>query len=140
MGFFGVVLGGGRQREEKKKEKTQFIVFCQPYKTPSGSKKKEENKRAGCNSLALLEALAKRFVWFGENQVRPRHFQADRIGGPGRLGERVGRGLILIEITSKPPVAQRAGGIRLVQVTAALTWYDRFLLCPRKDSMSIQFF
>ena len=55
MGFFGVVLGGGRQEEEKKKEKTQFIFFCQPHKTPSGSKKKEENKRAGCNSLALLE-------------------------------------------------------------------------------------
>ena len=40
MGFFGVVLGGGRQREEKKEEKIQLIIFCQPHKTPSESKKK----------------------------------------------------------------------------------------------------
>ena len=52
MGFFGVVLGGDRQREEKK---TQFIVFCQPHKTPSGSKKKEENKRVGAKTPNVLE-------------------------------------------------------------------------------------
>ena len=40
MAFFGVVLGDGRQREEKKKGKTQLIIFCKPHKTPSGSKKK----------------------------------------------------------------------------------------------------
>ena len=46
----------------------------------------------------------------------------------------------LIEDIFKPSVAQRAGGIRLVQVTAALTWYDRFMLCLREDSVLIQFF
>ena len=62
MGFFGVVLGGGRQREDKKKEKTQFIVFCQPHKTPSGSKKKEENKRVGAKNTERFGALAQRFT------------------------------------------------------------------------------
>ena len=66
MGFFGVVLGGGRQREEKKKKKTQFIVFCQPHKTPSGSKKKEENKRVGAKNTERFGALAQRFTWFGD--------------------------------------------------------------------------
>ena len=38
----GVVLGGGRQREDTKneKKKKQFIVFSQPNKTPNGSKTK----------------------------------------------------------------------------------------------------
>ena len=49
------MAGSGKRR---KKEKTQFIVFSQPNKTPSESKKKEENKRAGSNRVALLEALA----------------------------------------------------------------------------------
>ena len=61
MGFFGVVLGGGRQREEKKK---QFIVFCQSHKTPSGSKKKGENKRVGAKNTERFGALAQRFTWF----------------------------------------------------------------------------
>ena len=39
----GDVLGGGRQREENKNEKKQFIVFSQPYKTPNGSKKKRHS-------------------------------------------------------------------------------------------------
>jgi hypothetical protein len=34
------ILDAGRQREENKKEKTQFILFSHPYKTPSGSKTK----------------------------------------------------------------------------------------------------
>jgi hypothetical protein len=38
--LFGVVLDGGRQREEKKTEKTQFVIFYKPHKTPSGRKKK----------------------------------------------------------------------------------------------------
>ena len=82
--WVGAILGGGRQREEKKNEKTQFIVFCQPYKTPNGSKKKQKNKRVGFNRVELLEALARRFIWFGEKDVRPRVIQGGRIGGPGR--------------------------------------------------------
>ncbi len=78
------MLDAGRQREEKKNEKTQLIVFCQPHKTPSGSKKKKEIKRAGSNSIALLEPFAGQFIGAGESDVRPRHFQTRRIGGPGR--------------------------------------------------------
>ena len=63
MGFFGVVLGGGRQWEKKK---TQFIVFCQPHKKPSGSKKKEENKRVGAKNTERFGALAQRFIWVGD--------------------------------------------------------------------------
>ena len=58
----GVVLSGDRQWEEKKKEKTQFIVFCKCYKTPNGSKKKKENKRVGFNTPVLLEAPARQFI------------------------------------------------------------------------------
>ena len=54
----GVVLGGDRQREEKKKGKTQFIVLSQPHKTPSESKKNRENKKDPPISVALLEPLA----------------------------------------------------------------------------------
>mgnify|MGYP000367624994 CR=1 FL=1 len=46
--------------------------------------RKIKNKRGGCNSPALLEALVQRFIWFGENDVRPRVIQTRRIGGPGR--------------------------------------------------------
>ena len=34
------IFDAGRQREENKKEKTQFIIFSHPYKTHDGSKKK----------------------------------------------------------------------------------------------------
>ena len=84
----GVVLGGGRQREEKKKKTTQFIVFSQLYKTPSGSKNKKKNKREGGNSGPLLEARAERFVWFGDNNVRPRRFQAAGLEFRGEGRER----------------------------------------------------
>ena len=43
-----------------------FIVFCQPYKTPNGSKKKEENKRVGAKNTERFGALAQRFTWFGD--------------------------------------------------------------------------
>ena len=66
-----------------------LIVFCQPYKTPNGSKKEKENKKVGLNRAALLEALAQRFIWFGENDVRPRVIQAGRIGCRGEGRERV---------------------------------------------------
>ena len=52
-------MAGSRKR--RKKEKTQFIVFFQPYKTPSESKKKKENKREGAIRVELLEALAVRY-------------------------------------------------------------------------------
>ena len=80
------MAGSGKRR---KKKKTQFIVFCQPYKTPNGSKKKKEKKRIGFNSVVLLEALAQRFIWFGENDVRPRHFQRGPDRSPGEGRERV---------------------------------------------------
>ena len=38
--------------------KTQLIVFCQPYKTPNGSKNKKENKRVGAKNTELFGALA----------------------------------------------------------------------------------
>ena len=60
------ILDAGRQREENKKEKTQFILFSHPYKTPSGSKKKEENKRVGAKNTERFGALAQRFTWFGD--------------------------------------------------------------------------
>ena len=69
---------------KKEKQNVCFIVFCQPHKTPNGSEKKGEIKREGCNSTALLEALAEQFIRFGKNYVRPRHFQAGWIRGPGR--------------------------------------------------------
>ena len=75
------MAGSGKRRKMKK---TQFIVFCQPYKTPNGSKKKEEIKREGDNSLVLLEALAGQFIGVGESDVRPRVIQRGRIGGLGR--------------------------------------------------------
>ncbi len=41
-------------------------------------------KQDGPVSPALLEALAGRFICFGESDVNPRVIQAGRIGGPGR--------------------------------------------------------
>ena len=38
---FSAVAGSGKRR---KKRKTQFIVFCQPHKTLSGSKKKKKTR------------------------------------------------------------------------------------------------
>ena len=34
--------------------------------------------------VVLLEALAQRFMAFGENDVRPRVIRTHRVGGPGR--------------------------------------------------------
>ena len=84
-----------------------FSSFVEPYKTHSESKKTEENKRLGSFSPALLEALAQRFVGFGEHDVRPRVIQAGRIGGPGEGRERGN----LPVTTPQTPVAKRAGGI-----------------------------
>ena len=60
------------------------------------------------NSHAFLEALAGKLIVFSESAVRPRVIQRGLDRSPG---ERVGRGVILVETTAKPPVAQRAGGI-----------------------------
>ena len=58
---FGVVLGGGRQREEKKNEKTQLIIFCKPHKTPSGSKKEmvclNDTRELGGTFVKILRVL-----------------------------------------------------------------------------------
>ena len=45
---------------KKKKKKCNFcvIVFSQTHKNPSESKKKEDNRRAVSDNIALLEALA----------------------------------------------------------------------------------
>ena len=41
-------------------------------------------KQDGLFGVALLEALAGRFIRFGESDVNSRVTQARRIGGPGR--------------------------------------------------------
>ena len=81
--------GGGAT--EEKNEKQRKIGFClivfgglslsvlYGYFTEG-----EENKRDTSVGIALLEALAGQFIYFSENDVRPRHFRAGRIGGPGR--------------------------------------------------------
>ena len=61
-----------------------FSSFVEPYKTHTESKQTQENKRPVSNCLALFEVLVQRFVGFWENDVRPWHFQARRIGGPRR--------------------------------------------------------
>ena len=61
-------------------------------------------KQDGPFSVALLEALAWPFIYFGESDVRPRPIQRGRIEGRERGN---------LPVTAfKPPVAQRAGGIR----------------------------
>ena len=91
-GYFGIKNGhdswgrcpAGGVVEKVEKRKCCFIVFCKCYKTPNGSKKKQENKREGGNTPVLLESLAQRFIGFGESDVHPRVIQTRRIGGPGR--------------------------------------------------------
>ena len=70
----------------RKIKKTQFIVFCQPYKTPNGSKKKRKSKRDGGKSTALLEAPARRFIRVGESDVglRPIQDLGSEARGEGR--------------------------------------------------------
>ena len=41
-------------------------------------------KHDGPVRVVLVEAFAGRFAWLGESDIRPRHFQTRRIGGPGR--------------------------------------------------------
>ena len=53
--------------------------------TAEAKKKRGEKTRGkGDNSGVLLEALAQRFIVFGESDKSPRVFQGGRIGGPGR--------------------------------------------------------
>ena len=64
----------------------------------------------GDNNTALLEVLAWRFMSFGDSDVRPRVIQG--IGSEARgEGRERGNLIDLIETISKPPLAQRAGGI-----------------------------
>ena len=108
-GFFqrGPCPAGGGVEKVEKHQNLRFIVFCKCYKTLNGSKKKQKNKRDGDNSTELLEALVGQFIGVGESDVRPRHFQARGLEARGEGRERGN----LIGTTSKPPVAQRAGGI-----------------------------
>ena len=82
---------GGVVVKVKSKRDKCFVVFVsQPCKTPSESKNKEENKRAGSNTSALLESLTGRLMAFGESDVRARHFQGGLDRRPGvRVGRRV---------------------------------------------------
>jgi len=80
----GGCLTGGVVEKVSKNRKLCFIVFRKCCKTPNWSQTKEENKREGGNSVAVLEAFAGQFIWCGENDVRPRHFQSRRFGGPER--------------------------------------------------------
>ena len=64
-------------------------------------------KHDGVVGVALLEAFAGQFIYFSENDVRPRHFQE---AGSRARGEGRERGNLQIT-TLKPPVAQRAGVI-----------------------------
>ena len=41
-------------------------------------------KRKGLDRVAVLEPPVMDLILFGENDVRPHHFQRGRIGGPGR--------------------------------------------------------
>ena len=84
MFYGGQCPAGGGVEKIEKKQKNSFVIFCKWYKTHNGSKKKKENKRGGGNSRVLLEALARRFIWFGENDIPPRLIQTRRIGGTGR--------------------------------------------------------
>ena len=52
--------------------------------TIAKKKRGEKTKGKGDNSGALLEALAQRFVVFGESDKSPRVIQRGRIGGSGR--------------------------------------------------------
>ena len=63
--------------------------------------------RVGVNSGVFFKAPVIFFFAFGENYIRPRHFQR---GAERRPGESAGKG-ILIETISKPIVAQRAGAV-----------------------------
>ena len=71
-------------------------AFCMVI-LPKGVTKKHDD----LVGIALLEALVERFMCFGESEVRPRHFQTRRIGGPGE-GRETGN---LPVTTPKPPVA-----------------------------------
>ena len=99
--------GGGVEQVENMKN-MRFIVFYKCHGTPNGNKTKKEIKRDDFNSTALLEALARQFIRGWRKRCPP---ATDPDPPDGRHGERVGRGVDLIETTAKPPVAQRAGGI-----------------------------
>ena len=68
----------------------------------------KKQKQDGLVTIVLLEALAKRFVYLLEKTIYARD-TSKGVGSEAR-GEGRERGN-LIETTSKPPVAQRAGGI-----------------------------
>ena len=80
--------GGARKLKncEKRKNYIFLIVFGRSSRRDFyGLFTKGVRKREGTEvSVALFEAFARRFIRFGESDVRPRHFQAGRIEGPGR--------------------------------------------------------
>ena len=84
--------GDARQRAGEQEKKQMFtkrkIVFC-PIVFGRSSlgdlyvffTKGRRKKQDGVNIAVLLEALAGRFICFGESDVPPRHFQRGRIRG-----------------------------------------------------------
>ena len=86
QGFFrGANARQAADLKKLKKMKNCVLSFSiNGTKRPTGVKKKKENKRDDLAGGALLEAFAGQIIGVGESDVRPRHFQARRIGGPGR--------------------------------------------------------
>ena len=70
-----VMTGSGEMRKSKKKTKQPNPINKMNEKPTVRIRK----KRDGADSVVLLEPLAQRFVWFGESDVRPRHFQTHRV-------------------------------------------------------------
>ena len=87
----GAMTGSGRGSKKRKNYKKRKIRVClivfggsslsvlYGYFTKGVTKKQD-----GPFGTALLEALAGRFICFGESNVNPRVIQARRIEGPGR--------------------------------------------------------
>ena len=100
-----VVLSGDRQRGEKKKEKTQFIVFCKCYKTPNGSKKKQKKQKRWVQQPRTFGGPRSAFHMVWRKRCSP---ASDPNPPDWRPGEKVGRGFVLPRTTARPHVAQRS--------------------------------
>ena len=109
-GSFARILNARLAAELKILEKTRnlcLLCSADAIKRPTGVRTQKKTRGSGStrlnfwrHSLGNSYGLAKRCSAVG-----------DPSGLDQRPGERVGRGVILLGTTSKPPVAQRAGGI-----------------------------
>ena len=87
----GAMPGSGRGSKIRKNIKTKrkivfcLIVFGGSSRDLYGYFTKGVRKKQGTSvGAVLLEALALRFIHFGESDIHPRPIQARRIEGPGR--------------------------------------------------------